>query len=508
MMPRTERAARLQGVRFSQPARVCSWYTSRWFQFSLVGTVSLAVFTGLETGAPPSYLFGQVFLGLGVYLSLFLLANRQLLDPVQAVVAVFYWWFGVGPAVVASWYYLLRLPDQALEAQVSGMEPLWIVAPGLIIYAIAARTTLNWLSKTKMHARFLLPAGESYRPRVLVIYLAMAGLSALALSALLRLGFQGQVETSFFGGTQTNIWWVGVIAAAGSVAPFATSALMTSIAGPWKGTPLTVKILVGLVAAQTIVFAVLGGWKSPLAVLGAYYSSAYLTRRQRPPWVFLAVGALVFIAFITPFVNYARNAAVNSGAADSSARKEVFSQVLTDPLAFLPRSLEAMDPAVFFRGISSLAGEVTRRAGPLEGEWHGYTVVWGLEILVPRAIMRDKRETNIGNFFSRTVAADIGVSGQYDALNSVAISIPFEIVGNFGWCAGVLSFGVIGVLWSVLCGWLLSPGRLSNHPLTAFLTVSTMGLEAPLGHYMAGLRDLLIPLVLCFVVYELLRGRV
>lgn len=38
-------------------------------------------------------------------------------------------------------------------------------------------------------------------------------------------------------------------------------------------------------------------------------------------------------------------------------------------------------------------------------------------------------------------------------MNSIAISIPFEFVGNYGWFAGFLSFGLIGVFWSLLSGW-------------------------------------------------------
>jgi hypothetical protein len=135
--------------------------------------VSLAAFTGLETGAPATYVLGQISLGLSVYLSLLFLADRPLINPIQAVVAVFYWWFGVGPAVVAFWNYLLGMPDVALAAQVSSMEALWIVAPGLLVYSITARLTLQWFSRTGSHARFLLPTGETYRPKVLIIFLSL-----------------------------------------------------------------------------------------------------------------------------------------------------------------------------------------------------------------------------------------------------------------------------------------------------------------------------------------------
>ncbi|MHB1326347.1 MAG: hypothetical protein ACYDGS_04770 [Thermoleophilia bacterium] len=89
-------------MRFRKPLRYCDWFRSRWFRLSLAGMVSLATFTGPETGAPATYVLGQIALGLSVYLSLLFLADRPLINPIQAVVAVFYWWFGVGPVVIAA----------------------------------------------------------------------------------------------------------------------------------------------------------------------------------------------------------------------------------------------------------------------------------------------------------------------------------------------------------------------------------------------------------------------
>ena len=487
--------------------RVCAWIGSGWFLLSLAGMVALATTTGVVTGAPAGYWSGQIVLGLCVYLALFLLANRPLFNPIQAVVALFYWWLGVGPAVIATWNVLMGLPEEALQAEVSGMEALWIVAPGLLVYAVAARLTLQWFAKTGVCARFLLPKGDNYRPRVLIIYFSLPLLSTLALQVLAQLGIRGQEEMNFLGGTKTTIWWVGVIAGVSALAPFATSALMTYVTTPWKTIPTSARVLIGLTVVQTVVFALFGGWKGPLAALGASYAIAYLCRQQRPPWLVLAVGVLVLLVFIAPFVSYARHAALMATAGDSGEREEVFSEVLKEPESFLPNTMEAIDPAVFFRGISPLAGELTRRNDFFHGEWHGDTIVWGLEILVPRVLMPDKRDTAIGNFFSQTVGVDIGVSNSEDTLTNIAVAIPFEFVGNYGWCAGILSFGLIGVFWALLCGWLLSPARLSSHPLTPFLVLSALGMEAPLGHFLVQLRGLCIPLLVCLFVYGLLRKK-
>ncbi|MCD4726104.1 MAG: hypothetical protein K8R46_00440 [Pirellulales bacterium] len=467
----------------------------------------MAIFTGLYTDAPMTYVFGQLVLGLSVYVSLSLLADRPLINPIQAVVGTFYWWFGVGPAVIATRSVLLGTPHAALDAEVSCMEALWVVAPGLLLYAIVARWTLNWFSRTGAYARFLLPAGNNYRPQVIIAYLSLMGFSVAALVVLQWMGIQGREETSFFGGTKTTIWWVGVIAAVGSIAPFVTSALMAALAAPWKTIPWVVWILIGVVVAQTVMFALFGGWKSPIAILGAYFVCAYVSRYQRPPWLIMTVGALVFLVIITPFVSYGRHIAISSGAETSAARKQIFSEVLDDPGAFLPTAIEGMDVSVFFRGIYPLAGELTRRNGPFEGEWHGKTISRGFEAVVPRVFNPNKRDVNIGNFFCQTVGADIGVSGRNDTLNNIAISIPFEFVGNYGVVAGILSFGLIGFLWTLFVVWMLSPARLSNHPLTPYLAISTMGFESAFGHYLAGLRGLIIPLLLCFFIYKMFRGK-
>jgi hypothetical protein len=484
---------------FMRLRTTAAWFRSLWFSIALWSVLASALVTGLFTGAPFTYMGGQLVLGVSFYLSLWLLADRPLIDPVQAVVITVYWWFGVGPVAVSAWRCVLENPSAGLEAQVSGMEALWIVAPGLLVYAIVSRWTLNWFSRKGVYARFLLPAGETYRPRVLVFYVSVMLLSALLLAVLRRLGIQGQEETSFFGGTKTTIWWVGVIAASGAIAPMASSALMTALARPWKRTPGVVKVLIAVVVAQTTIDALFGGWKGPLAVLAAYYVCAYLSRFQRPPFVLMTVGAVVFLGLIAPFVGYGRQVALLAKEGDSAGRQRVFSDIMGDTSAFVPTSVRDFDVSLLFRGIYPLAGELTRRNGIVGGEWHGDTIVWGLETLVPRVLNPGKRDSNVGNFFCRTVGADIGVCDRNEALNSIAVSIPFEFVGNFGWSIGILSFGLIGFVWTVFVVWMLSPGRLSTHPLTPFLALLTIALEEPFGNYIAGLRDLVIPLLLCYL---------
>lgn len=484
------------------------WFRSSWFRLTLGGVLALATWAGVSTGAPFTYILGQIVLGLSVYLSLFLLANRPLINPIQAFVGVFYWWFGVAPMVEAIWNLMLGRPDTALHAQVAGMESLWVVAPGLLLYAVVARLTFRWFSKKRAFARFLLPRGDNYRPRVLIIYLSIIGLALVMLAGLKSLGIQGQEETSFFGGTKTTIWWVGVIAAIGSIAPFVSSSLLMSAASPWKALPFKLKVLIGILVAQTIVTALFGGWKGPLAFLGAYYIFAYISKYQRPPWLFITIGSIFFVLVIAPYVSFGRQLALTSGAENSVMRKQVFMEVLKNPKDFMPTVLNKVEVSVFFRGIYPLAGELTRRNGLIDGEWHGLTILWGFETLIPRPLYPGKRDSNIGNFFARTVGADIGASDITDTLNNIAISIPFEFLGNFGWGMGILSFALIGFFWTLFVSWILSPSRLDNHPLTPFLTLSVMGMESSLGSFLAGIRELIIPLCICYVVYRLMHKKI
>jgi len=71
---------------------------------------------------------------------------------------------------------------------------------------------------------------------------------------------------------------------------------------------------------------------------------------------------------------------------------------------------------------------------------------------------------------------------------------------------GVIAFALLGVGWSALCGFLLSPARLFDHPLTPFFVAFAMRVEQPLGNLLGSLRDLAVPLLVLFVL-SLILGR-
>ena len=292
-----------------------------WFMSSLATVITLAMIVGFITSAPLSYLIGQLLLGATVYISVFILSDKPFLNPVQAVIFLFFWWFGVGPTSIAVSYLFWGKYNEALQAQTSGMESLWIVIPGLILYAIVANFAIKYFSKMRIYARFLLPDGENYRPRFLIFYSVVVGFSILSLMALRKIGLQGQEDVSFFGGKRTTIWWVGVIAAIGSSLPLINSALMSCLVKPWGEISRVQKILIVSTIILTVSNALFGGWKSPIAILGFYYVCAYISRYHRPPWRFILICTVLFVAIITPYVNYGRSLAIMSGAMCSAPLK-------------------------------------------------------------------------------------------------------------------------------------------------------------------------------------------
>lgn len=495
-------------VRIRRPLKPCVWFRSLWFNAALAGVLASALMTGLATGAPSHYLLVQFVLAAAVYVSFGLLSDRPLLNPVQMFVFMFYWWFGVAPTVIGAFAYLVGQHREVLEAQTSSIEGLWIVAAGLPLFAIAARVTLRSLSGPgAVYARFLMPRGHNYRTKTLLVYFGTGFAITCFLLLLKYAGIQGQEETSYFGGTRTTIWWVGLIVAFGGISVFGSSALMTAAVEPWRSLSPLVRAMILILVAQALATALVSGSKGPFIYIFLYYACAYLAKHQRPPWLLLAILSLAVLLFIAPFVTYAREEALRQGATSSQERKEIFWKALTESGMYSPESLSNLDVAVFFRGIYPLAAELTRRNTLLHGEWEGYTIAWGFEVLIPRAIKPDKRDTNIGNFFGRTVGVDIGAMAASDEVTNLSLPIPFEFVGNYGWFAGVLSFGVLGVFWSLWCGLLLSVDRLSDHPLTPMMVLTTLGMEAAMGHFLASLRAFLFLLIVAYFIYSLLNRK-
>src|SRR6266704_2318721 len=67
------------------------------------------------SGSGPEILLGQTALAIGTFLALWILSSRPLIDPIQAFVFLFHWWFAIGPAACATFYLAT---DQAAQAEV------------------------------------------------------------------------------------------------------------------------------------------------------------------------------------------------------------------------------------------------------------------------------------------------------------------------------------------------------------------------------------------------------
>ena len=291
------------------------WFRTAWFQGGLAGLLVLIIAVSLAARADFQFLCGELALTLSFYLSLFLLSDRPLIDPVQAGALAFYWWFGVGPVVISGFSLLIGATANAVAVQEAGMQSLWIVAIGLPLYALASRTIMAWLRAKRLYARFLMPRGRLFKPRTLLLYWLVGTIATLAVRALSVAGVQGIIAVNYLGGTRTDIWWVGVLNAVGGVTGFAVAAIMVSLSTAWKSSPRWLRALGLVIVVQTLVGALTSGWKSSFVYLLAYIIVARTSRIQRVPWGMILVGALGFLLIVEPFVTSSRQVAALAGAA-------------------------------------------------------------------------------------------------------------------------------------------------------------------------------------------------
>ena len=102
----------------------------------------------------------------------------------------------------------------------------------------------------------------------------------------------------------------------------------------------------------------------------------------------------------------------------------------------------------------------------------------------------------MGNFF----AHELGNAAWDNYMQNISITIPFEVVGNFGWFAGILSFAAIGAGWAAFIAWALTVDRMTTHPLTPYMIGLAMIMEQSLGQSLNTLKLLALILVLLYLV--------
>ena len=227
------------------PIKKLPWFKSLWFRGVLLSIVFISLFTGLITGAPATYLVGQVLLGLSVFISLRFLADYPLLNPIQAVIAIFYWWFGVGPMVVSSYKALVAFLEDAHYAQVSAIEALIIVACGLPFYAVGARLALVWFSRKGTFARFLMPDAGNYKLTTIITLLLVGGISYSNSVDPRADGYCRRGGNHLFGRNDNYVWWVGVIASVSFILWFANSSILTELVHLGRHTSKVMILLAG-----------------------------------------------------------------------------------------------------------------------------------------------------------------------------------------------------------------------------------------------------------------------
>ncbi len=478
-----------------------NWAQARWVLFGLVAVLTALTAECLQTGSLDFWL-AQVSLAIAAYTSACILSNRALLNPMQSLLAYFYWWFGIGPIAISGFRLLTGDVAGAEYVHATFNDATFIVAIGLPLYALTSRQTLVWARRYRFAIPFLQPTGSTYSWATTGLMVVLWMCVSIVLNGILQIEPAAIVQVNMLGGTVTNVWWVAVLASLQRfLFIFVQITLLTGIYAARrdeKRVPGWVIIAAILVFSYGMYMAVVSGWKGAIMQLAILTLFVHVSATKRIPWRALLLGLLFFLCFVEPFVRTGRNIARRTGAESRSDRVAVFRGLLMNGELYESigdlRNVNIDSP---FRGIYGVAGQITKSAGVFTGRLEGQTIMDGILAALPRAIYPGKPDMNIGNVFSRIYGAELGISDEDDDVNNLAPSIPFEFVANYGLVAGVASFGFIGVVWTALCAFLLSPERVSDHPLTAWLILSSGKFEGVVGALVGWGRE--IPLILLFL---------
>ena len=444
---------------------------------------------------------GQVALATGTYLALFQLRNKPLFNPIQAVVFLFHWWFAIGPGIAAL-FATFRNNAELLSTYVSsGGAALWIVALGLPLYAFCANSTMRYCRGKVRHISFLMPEGPLYRPKTIFAYWLLGGLLALIVLILGRFGIVGNQAITYLGGTVSENWFVSSLEAISAIAFFATVGVMGYLVGPVQNHALKFKLIaVGLIVFN-MVNAFTSGWKGAIVMSFAILFMIMFTWRQKLPTVLVLVLASFYLLVVEPVVSQMRFAAEVAQITTPEERTELFNQFLKSEISLADMQAIEINIESPFRYIYDYASRLSAECSLFAGPWDS-TLSDGLLALVPRVIYPDKPDLNMGNFFARELGPD---PDNYEY--NIGVSIPFEFTGNYGYLAGILSFGLIGVLWTLFCVWLLSENRLATHPLAPLCIIFSLGMEASIGQFLARFRDLPLVFGAAYLLWVILRKR-
>jgi hypothetical protein len=480
--------------------RLQPWIRARWLTGTLLGVVAASWMIGLLSGCDLVYLLSQTVLAGAVYASLVLLADRPLLNASQAPIFLFYWLFGLAPIASSAFELAIGSVQKAAKIQNDSSAVLFLVAAGLPLYGVAARTALATMKSWDFSVSFLEPSRRNYAFHTVAICLAVGLGASYFLRQLADSGESAVIESNYLGGVMLDAWWLGPLSVLPILVGLANSSLMTEMLAPRQMRDTRLFILGIVMLLITLGTAITGGWKGAFMLLFLFLASAYTTRYQRPPIVAILIGSLLFALVIEPFVSYGRRQAELHGVTSSAERQELFTGAVGDVEEFVPSKLEEVRVESFFRGIVPIAGEILRQSDAFEGAWEIDTIGWGMLTLLPRFLFPDKPALNIGNYIAGTIGFSIGQIAPDDEITNVSPSIIFEVVGNYGWVAGIIVFPVIGFLWTAFWSLVLSIARFETHPLSPFAIAFSLHLEAPFGHFMTPLKNFATLLVLLLAV--------
>jgi hypothetical protein len=449
-------------------------------------------------GNSPTDVLAHWSLAISATSCLLCVARRPIIDPIQSFILITYIWLGALPCAINILAHFVNSSDNVERAALSaGVPTAALAALGLPLYTWASTVAVSLAPRLSPGPGL---AGLALGDRRTQSKLLLASTGLLLGSAYLgRALHGGDLSTQVFesvgmlGGSRVSSWSLGLLLALGSITPWLQSVIMWSVVAGRRYRAKWSMPVAAVVTVVTAWSAVVGGWKSPLLYLLALLVLAEVGRNQRVPLVIPATAAALFLTVVAPFVSAARQQSIVVGA-DASSRAEIFLEVAQKPGDWVLKP-ELWDVSVFARGIYLVGSEAIRRSDMWSGPWRGDTLVWGLEVQLPRPLLPGKRDMNIGNFVARELGPEVGLSRAEDEVNSLAIFIPCEIAANFGWFVAWLSFGAIGFMWALFCCVLLGVRRLATHPYSPVLTLFPLAMEAPLGHFLANLRGLIFGLL-------------
>jgi hypothetical protein len=434
-------------------------------------------------------------LSLSQLLALKIWGESHLLDPVQAVIIIFYVWFGLGPILITAQKLVVDDVYEIRTYMSRGFEPVFIVAIGLVLFALVARSTKRVFPAIDNIFR------ENHRaiehPRVLFTLTVIGLISSIIIKIAAWVGF-GITEIDHLGGSITGSWWIFLVSKISISLEVSISGMIYSlIRKNRKVSPGFYMVLV-LVLSVYLYSAYYSGWKLHMMKPFAFAIVAYVSIKNRVPWMWCIAVMLLYLLFVEPFVRETRSLAELSMAASSKDRVEVIKGFnLVDLISsFSVVNINLESP---FRNIYRSCQDICEISSWTSGPWSGVSIEHGILASMPRFLFPDKPLLNVGNFF----ANQLGLIDAENQVHNISITMPFELVGNYGMAVGIVGFVFLGLIAGVVVSLLLPQSKLSDSCLNGILVMMAIqSCEVPFGHLIAQLRDSVISYSLIWCVIQ------